>query len=237
MTRLYTYRETADTGFAPNPFHGVLTLANCKPDIRRTAQVGDWVAAFTANFVKNVEDKIVYRGKSGEEKVVWIGRVTKKLTYAEYWELYPQKRPKSGKAMSAVTTNNCGANGNIQAESVGCCAKGVAKSVGCSIKSNAKQIIDTGDNIYKPDSNAILGYVQIPEANFHTDSYNQNKDLRGKFVLICEEFYYFGAANPYTPHHRPIIPPKQGHRINNAEDKMGQQFIEEFKHLTIGIQK
>jgi hypothetical protein len=32
-----------DTGFAPNPFHDFLTLATCKPDIRKKAQIGDWV--------------------------------------------------------------------------------------------------------------------------------------------------------------------------------------------------
>ncbi len=238
MTRLYTYRETYDTGFAPNPFHGVLTLANCKPDIRRTSKVGDWVAAFTANTVKNVDSKIVYRGKSGEEKVVWIGRITKKLTYAEYWEQYPQKRPKSHNTLPAETTNNgCGANTATQIPATGCGATKAPTAIGCSAKSNDKHQIDTGDNIYKPDNNAPLGYVQIPESNFHHDDYNQRKDLKGEYVLICEEFYYFGTDNPYTPQHRPIIPPSQGHRINNVDDEVAQQFINEFKQLKIGIQK
>ena len=35
---LYSYTVAADTGFAPNPFHGFCTLACCKPGIRRTAQ-------------------------------------------------------------------------------------------------------------------------------------------------------------------------------------------------------
>ncbi|WP_198140678.1 Nmad2 family putative nucleotide modification protein [Polaromonas naphthalenivorans] len=30
------YLMTHDSGFAPNPFHGTLTLATCKPGIRRT---------------------------------------------------------------------------------------------------------------------------------------------------------------------------------------------------------
>ena len=46
--RLFTYVIPNDAGFAPNSFHGVLTLNCCKPDIRRTARVGDWVAANTA---------------------------------------------------------------------------------------------------------------------------------------------------------------------------------------------
>lgn len=42
------YKMTHDNGFAPNPFHGVLTLATCKPKIRACRQVGEWVAGFAA---------------------------------------------------------------------------------------------------------------------------------------------------------------------------------------------
>ncbi len=51
MKRLFTYLMTHDTGFAPNPFHGTLTLATCKPGIRRTkGRLGndDWVAGFAS---------------------------------------------------------------------------------------------------------------------------------------------------------------------------------------------
>ena len=43
MEKCYSYVVARDYGFAPNPFHGVLTLANCKQQIRRVAKVGDWV--------------------------------------------------------------------------------------------------------------------------------------------------------------------------------------------------
>ena len=42
--RLFTYTIAIDDGAAPNPFHGLCTLAICKPAIRRVAQPGDWVA-------------------------------------------------------------------------------------------------------------------------------------------------------------------------------------------------
>ena len=41
MSRLYSYVVQHDYGFAPNPFWGACTLANCKPEIRRTAEVDD----------------------------------------------------------------------------------------------------------------------------------------------------------------------------------------------------
>ena len=41
--KLYSYIITEDTGFSPNPFWGCCTLADCKPEIRRNAKVGDWI--------------------------------------------------------------------------------------------------------------------------------------------------------------------------------------------------
>jgi len=44
MPRLFTYTISVDDGAAPNPFHGMCSLAICKPGIRRVAEPNDWVA-------------------------------------------------------------------------------------------------------------------------------------------------------------------------------------------------
>lgn len=41
--KVHSYIGAHDFGFASNPFHGVCTLACCKPDIRQVAHVGDLV--------------------------------------------------------------------------------------------------------------------------------------------------------------------------------------------------
>lgn len=41
--RLLSYVIIRDYGFAPNPFYGYCTLATCKPRIRLSACIGDWV--------------------------------------------------------------------------------------------------------------------------------------------------------------------------------------------------
>lgn len=41
--KLFSYILARDFGFAPNPFYGWCTLATCKPKIRASAAVGDWV--------------------------------------------------------------------------------------------------------------------------------------------------------------------------------------------------
>ena len=70
---LYCYKIMRDYGFAPNPFHGMCTLATCKPDIRDRANVGDWVAGFGG------------RGTDFSRILVFIMRVDDKITYDEYW--------------------------------------------------------------------------------------------------------------------------------------------------------
>jgi len=56
-TKLYSYIVTHDTGFSPNPFWGFITLANCKPSIRRNAKVGDWIIGLSPKAKGN---KLIY---------------------------------------------------------------------------------------------------------------------------------------------------------------------------------
>ena len=46
MTRIYRYILTHNTGMAPCPENGMITLGTCKPVIRRVARAGDWVLGF-----------------------------------------------------------------------------------------------------------------------------------------------------------------------------------------------
>ena len=73
MTRLYSYIVTHDTGFAPNPFHGFCTLATCKPMIRKTAKVGDWVIGTGS------------KSKDRNGYIVYAMRITEKMSFDEYW--------------------------------------------------------------------------------------------------------------------------------------------------------
>jgi hypothetical protein len=69
--RLYSYIVTHDTGFSPNPFWGYCTLANCKPAIRRTAHVGDYIVGLSS--------------KSRGHKIIYAMQVTEVLPYAAYF--------------------------------------------------------------------------------------------------------------------------------------------------------
>ena len=70
MTRLYSYIIKHDGGAAPNPFWGLCTLTICKPTIRRTARIGDWVigtgsknSKLSDGKIHDLSDSIVYAMK------------------------------------------------------------------------------------------------------------------------------------------------------------------------------
>ena len=75
MTRLYTYCIPCDDGAAPNPFWGTCTLTICKPAIRRTAQIGDWIVGTGSKHspIGDITGKVVY-----------AMRVSKVMTMQEY---------------------------------------------------------------------------------------------------------------------------------------------------------
>lgn len=68
--KLYSYIVKHDTGFSPNPFWGCCTLADCKPAIRRTAEVGDWIVGLSPKACGN--------------RVVFAMEVDEILDYASY---------------------------------------------------------------------------------------------------------------------------------------------------------
>jgi len=81
--KLFSYVVLRDYGFAPNPFYGVCTLATCKPGIRKTASVGDWVIG-TGSKQNDRQGFLVY-----------AMQVTETKTFNEYWKAdrFRRKRP------------------------------------------------------------------------------------------------------------------------------------------------
>lgn len=71
MTRAYRYILTHDSGMAPCPDGGLISLATCKPVIRRVAQPGDWVLGFRPGSLE--------RGL-----MLWAGKVAERMSHGEY---------------------------------------------------------------------------------------------------------------------------------------------------------
>ena len=166
---LYCYTMTHDTGFAPNPYHGVLTLATCKPLIRKYAKVDNWISGWTGNAVHDKQGEI---DRKGAGRLVYLAQVSEVLSFQQYWEKYPIKRPLELCNENSISKKGCG----------------------CSVKGNIiSDHNDCGDNIYKPDEKDPSGFIQLK--NRHHGKEQQEHDLSGENVLICKDFYYFGVEN------------------------------------------
>jgi hypothetical protein len=80
---VFSYVVEHDLGFAPNPFQGICTLACCKPQIRKHAQVGDYILGTGAARVK-LQCHLIY----------WM-QVEEILSFDQYWadRRFRRKRP------------------------------------------------------------------------------------------------------------------------------------------------
>lgn len=72
----YRYKIEHDYGFAPNPFHGTLSLATCKGPIRqnKNLKIGDWIVGFGSKSMKN------------DGYLIYAMRVDEIITFDQYWK-------------------------------------------------------------------------------------------------------------------------------------------------------
>ncbi len=87
---LFSYIVKTDSGFAPNPYGGICTLACCQPKIRQYANVGDWIIGTS------------FEPENG--KLIYAMQVDRGLTFDLYWDFpeYECKKPSKD--------NGCGDN-------------------------------------------------------------------------------------------------------------------------------
>ncbi|WBY01532.1 hypothetical protein PE066_19030 [Ramlibacter tataouinensis] len=90
------YKLTHDSGFAPNPFHGCLTLATCRPPVRRCRKPGDWIAGFASQ-------QLVVRARQNGVTIpfmglIYLAKVSEVIPLASYFEdqRFALKKPKKG---------------------------------------------------------------------------------------------------------------------------------------------
>lgn len=96
----FRYKMDHDYGFAPNPFHGVLTLATCKgTQVRnnRHLQIGDWVIGLGS----------VSMGNLG--RIIFAMQVDEKITFDQYWEdeRFAVKKPIINGTLVQMYGDNC----------------------------------------------------------------------------------------------------------------------------------
>ncbi|MEI6456261.1 MAG: hypothetical protein WCO93_08225, partial [bacterium] len=150
----------------------------------------DWVVGIRGKTLykklgleKTSDDSTAYR-------IVFAMKVASKVTFAEYYEKFPEKRPDF---------------------------------------SMPESIYKRGDNIYRPLRNGE--YKQLKSQ--HTEK-NKAKDLSGKFVLISDQFYYFGSEPVEIPKNLSSLVCGRGHK-SNFDKSIQDLFLECITSKTIGI--
>nr|WP_277608402.1 hypothetical protein [Microbulbifer elongatus] len=96
-SNLHVYTVARDFGFAPNPFHGMCTLATCKPKIRKSARIGDWVMGKAGAGLSDAKRKCIY-----------LMKVTEKISFEDYWNdprFYLKKAVRNGSNVQLVGDN------------------------------------------------------------------------------------------------------------------------------------
>lgn len=175
--RLYSYVIKNDNGSAPNPFWNLCTLTICKPDIRRTANRGDWVVG-TGSKNSRLRDGNTY---DFSDSVVYAMKITKKLSLEEYDQF--------------------------------CCASAPKKIPKWFNKDVRRRL---GDCIYDYSN----GPVPKIRMGVHTVD-NVARDLRGRFSLISNHFYYFGEQPRALPENlKYIIRRGQKHLVFDDADTL-----------------
>lgn len=154
--RTFAYVITADKGTAPCRGDGWLTLAICKPAIRRRADPGDLIVALNG------------RGLGDPYAVRWAGVVKEKLAFGQY--------------------------------------------------SEDPRFKDRADNIYHlmkgSAGDAAQGDYKHVGGDLHPSKEQQGRDLRGRYVLVFERWWHFGAGGPPAPEGlRLASGRRRGHKI------------------------
>ena len=87
---VYAYKMTNDSGFAPNPFFGKLTLATCKPGIRQSKKIGDYIAGFTSKELC---------GEKCLNRLIFLAKISDIIPHFDYFNHpeFQEKIPKNNK--------------------------------------------------------------------------------------------------------------------------------------------
>lgn len=76
--RFLRFKQPDDDGMAPCWHEGRLSLATCKPRVRRNAKVGDWVIGFLPK-------------RHGRGHVIWAARVAEIVPIEDYQRRFPDR--------------------------------------------------------------------------------------------------------------------------------------------------
>jgi len=206
MAKILSYRMTYDSGFAPNPFWDVLTLATCTPNHRRSKlEKSDWIIGYESDELKNK------RKNSGlciekDNLIIYIAQVDEILSLNDYFhdKRFEKKKYVSNKSW----IERRGDNVYYQED-------GMWKWIrGHEHDDRDKQCE------FFPIGGGSSGCKVI------------NQDTDGNRVFICRNFSYFGdMCVEFDKKFLPCIVERQGTKYCYEKDNLYQDFLNYLKSL------
>lgn len=143
--KLHSYVVRYDSGFAPNPFYEVCTLATCKPGIRKSASIGDWIVGSGSGD----------RGVRRAGHLVYAMRVTETLTFEQYSAdpRFEKKKPfRNGSRRQSCGDNiyfpNVSGNGWNQRDSFHSNVDGTASQAHITRDTGVNRVLVSDDFVY-----------------------------------------------------------------------------------------
>ena len=180
IDRLYSYTMTYDTGFAPNPFFGICTLACCKPTLRtaiaqyfkkKTDLLNKKVNISSLNiWITGIAGKgLAEKSKHNEGDIIYLMQVTNIMSFEKYSK-DPKYRCKiPNPAYFSAKRKNYGAE-NTSYE-------------------------NCGDNIYVfSHHHDIQRRPSFHNKCSHDNCNHEENDLSSPYILISDHYIYFGET-------------------------------------------
>jgi len=65
-SEIFVYKMTTDNGGAPCVTDNLLSLCICKPRIRKSAKVGDWIIGLGGKSISELRGRLIYLAKVTE---------------------------------------------------------------------------------------------------------------------------------------------------------------------------
>jgi len=192
--RLCSYVVMYDHGFAPNPYWGPLTVACCKPVIRKGAQEGDLVVGTSSQT----------RGHCTGTRLVYAMKVSHVLTFDEYSQdpTYSSKIPHQG------LIEQRGDNMYFRADHG-------------AWRQRVPSYHSKGWSRRIPMGRCDYRWELSPP--WEEDEERKDSDLRGDHVLVSDpgDFWYYGGGAIELPESlRWVIYPHKGQRCNFSIDQI-----------------
>lgn len=174
---VYVYVVDRDFGFAPNPFHGVLTLATCKPRIRSVASIGDWIVGVGGA-------RLQKRGRC-----IFGMRVTGHLSFQEYWESadYQVKKPVRNGSLVNLVGDNIYSRVNgawVQADSHHSNADGTANEENLKSDTSTDRVLISEDFRYLGSAAEVIPPEIVARLQYQNGRNHRTFDLARATLLV-----------------------------------------------------